>query len=56
MSKIRKVIVSMKGSPSGQKPNQYIDIVIPHRLCRYITARKSVLPEDVVKGVVELLT
>ena len=54
--KIRNVIVSMKGSPSGRKPDKYIDIVIPHRLCGYITARESILSEDAVKRLVDILS
>jgi hypothetical protein len=53
--KIRTVIVSMKGSPSGRKPDKYIDIVTPHRLCKYITARKSALDEDAIHKLVRIL-
>jgi hypothetical protein len=54
--KIRNVIVSMKGSPLGRKPDKYIDVVTPHQLCRYITARQIALSEDAVKRLVDLIT
>lgn len=54
--KIRNVIVSMKGFPSGRKPDKYIDVVTPHQLCRYITERKTTLSEDAVKKLVGLIT
>jgi hypothetical protein len=54
--KIRNVIVSMKGSPSGLKLDKYIDVVTPHQLCRYITARQIALSEDAVKRLVDLIT
>jgi hypothetical protein len=53
--KIRTVIVSMKGSPSERKPDKYIDIVTPHRLCEYITARKIALSEDAVHKLVRII-
>ena len=53
---IRNVIVSMKGSPSGKKLHKYIDVVTPHQLCVYITARKSVLSKDEIKKVVDIIT
>jgi hypothetical protein len=55
MPKIRNVIVSMKGSPSGRKPDKYIDVVTPHQLCGYITARQITLSEDAVKRLVDII-
>lgn len=54
--KIRNVIVSMKVSPSGRKPDKYIDVVTPHQLCGYITTREIALSEDAVKKLVNILT
>ncbi len=53
--KIQNVIVSMKGSPSGRKPDEYIDIVAPYQLCGYITSRRNELPEDMINKLVDLL-
>lgn len=53
--KVQSVIVSMKGNPSGRKPDKYIDIVAPGRLCRYITERESVLSENEIEKMVRLL-
>lgn len=53
--KIRTVIVSMKGSPAGKKPDPFIDIVPPHRLCKYIAERKPALSENAVKKLVKIL-
>lgn len=54
--KIRNVIVSMNGSPSGRKPDKYIDIVTPNQLCSYITARKIALSEAAIHRLVDLLS
>lgn len=53
--KIRNVIVSMKGSPSGRKPDKYIDIVAPYQLCGYIISRHGQLPEETINKLVDLL-
>jgi hypothetical protein len=53
--KIHNVIVSMKGSPTGRKPDKFIDIVAPHQLCGYITSRRGQLTEDTINRLVDLL-
>jgi uncharacterized Zn finger protein (UPF0148 family) len=53
--KIRSVVVSMKGSAGGHKPDKYIDVVPPRNLCRYITARDIVLADDAIDKLVGLL-
>jgi len=53
--RIRTVVVSMNNSPSGRKPDKYIDIMTPHRLCDYIASRKIALSEDVVHKLVRII-
>jgi len=53
--RIRSVVVSMKGSAGGHKPDKYIDIVPPRNLCHYITARDVVLSKDTIDKLVRLL-
>ncbi len=53
--KVWLVIVSMKGNPAGRKPDKFIDIVAPGRLCRYITERDSVLSKEEINKLVRLL-
>ena len=55
MPKIRNVIVSMNGSPSGWKPDKYIDIVTPNHLCKYITSRQNVLSETAIHEAVKII-
>jgi len=54
--KTRSVIVSMKGNPSGNKPDKYIDVVSPYQLCRYISGRPAVLDENAIKKVVNTIS
>ncbi|MGA2121505.1 MAG: nuclease-related domain-containing protein [Methanoregula sp.] len=53
--KIQNVIVSMKGSPTGRKPDKFVDIVAPHQLCAYITSRRGQLSGDMINRLVDLL-
>jgi len=53
--RIRTVVVSMKGSAGGHKPDKYIDVVPPRNLCRYITARENALSDDAIDKLVRLL-
>ena len=53
--KIRTVIVSMHGSHSGQRLDKYIDIITPYQLCGYITGRKSILSEEAVKKILNII-
>lgn len=52
---IRTVIVSMKGYPSGVKPDKYIDILSLHQVNRYITRRNVTLSDDAIGRLVRLL-
>lgn len=54
--KIRNVIVSMNGSPSGRRPDKYIDIVTPYQLCGYITSRKIALSDDAIHKLVGIIS
>ena len=54
--KIRNVIVSMNGSPSGRRPDKYIDIVTPYQLCGYITSRKNALSDDAIHKLVGIIS
>jgi sulfur relay (sulfurtransferase) DsrC/TusE family protein len=54
--KIRNVIISMKGSFSGEKLDKFIDVVSPRQLCGYITAREIALSEDAVKKLIGIIT
>jgi hypothetical protein len=52
---VRSVIVSMKGNPAGRKPDKFIDIISPRRLCSYITEREVILSDEEIEKVVRLL-
>jgi len=43
--KIRNVVVSLHGSEPDMRIDKYIEVISPHRLCGYITARQSTLSE-----------
>ncbi|OPY38330.1 MAG: Nuclease-related domain protein [Methanoregula sp. PtaU1.Bin051] len=53
---IRNVIVSIQGSSSEMKPDKYIDIVNPGRLCDYITRQDPILSDEAVKKFVDIVT
>lgn len=53
--RVQSVIVSMKGNPTGRKPDKFIDIVTPRRLCPYITEREVVLSGEEIDKLVRLL-
>jgi hypothetical protein len=55
MPKIRSVVVSMHGSQSGQRFDKFIDVVMPYRLCGYITARERTLSEDAIHKLIRLI-
>lgn len=53
---IRNAVISMNGTPSGRKLDRFIDVMIPHEICDYISRREVTLSEDDVKNVIEIIT
>jgi hypothetical protein len=53
--RIWTVIVSMHGSHPGQRLDKYIDLITPYQLCGYIGGRKSVLSENAVKKLIDII-
>jgi len=52
---IRPVVVSIKGSAGGYKPDKYIDVVPPRDLCRTITTSKSALSDEAIEKLVRVI-
>lgn len=53
--KIRNVVVSLHGSEPDMRIDKYIDVISPHQLCGYITARESTLSEVSIHKLIRLI-
>jgi len=53
--KIRNVVVSLHGSEPDMRIDKYIDVISPHRLCGYITARDITLSEMSIHKLIRLI-
>lgn len=53
--RIRNVIVSKSGFNSSLKLDRFIDIITPDQLLHYITQRETILSNDAINKLVEVL-
>jgi len=53
--RVRSVVISLKGSPTGRYLDRYIDIVPPGKVCDYIRNRQPVLSKEVVEKFVRIV-